>query len=181
MRDSTGCADVQHGVDANAVEAQIASLDKDGSATKDAALNLLAQYRDETVHFDPGSAAAKRVLRKIDLHIMSMVFAVYCLQLIDKNSLSYAAITGLLPATNLTSSEYSWLGSIVYFGYLGGDIPAAYCLQRFDTVKYFGLMTMAWGVSVACQGACSSFAGLAVCRFLLGFIEVCTVPAVFMM
>lgn len=162
------------------LEAQVDSLDSDG-ATNDAALDLLANHREEVAHFDPNSPAAKRVLRKIDLHIMTMVFAVYCLQLVDKNSLSYAQIEGLSKATDLTSSEYSWLGSIVYLGYLGGDIPAAYCLQRFDTVKYFGMMTVAWGIVVGCQGACSNFSGLAVCRFLLGFIEVCTVPAVFMM
>jgi hypothetical protein len=162
------------------LEAQVDALDNDG-AINDAALDLLANHREDVAQFDSNSPAAQRVLRKIDLHIMTMVFAVYCLQLVDKNSLSYAQIEGLSKATDLTSSEYSWLGSIVYLGYLGGDVPAAYCLQRFDTVKYFGMMTVAWGIVVGCQGACSNFAGLAVCRFLLGFIEVCTVPAVFMM
>jgi ACS family allantoate permease-like MFS transporter len=147
----------------------------------DAALDLLTQHKGEITAFDPSSPEAKRVLRKIDLHIMIMVFAVYCLQLIDKNSLSYAAILGVRKDAHLTPSHYSWLGSIVYFGYLGGDIPAHYFLQRFDTVKFFGGMTIAWGIVVACQGACHTFTGLAICRFLLGFIEVVTVPAVFMM
>ncbi|ORY25824.1 major facilitator superfamily domain-containing protein [Naematelia encephala] len=146
-------------------------------ARKDATLNLLAHHKVTT--FDPNSPEVKKVVRKIDLHIMTMVFSVYCLQLMDKNSLSYAAIEGIKKATHLTASQYSWLGSIVYFGYLGGDIPAVYFLQKFDLVRYFSIMTIAWGIVVACQAACSSFAGLAVCRFLLGFIEVCTVPACF--
>ncbi|KAK4689865.1 MFS transporter, ACS family, allantoate permease, partial [Tremellales sp. Uapishka_1] len=147
------------------------------AAKHDAALNLLATHH--VTAFDHNSPEAKKVLRKIDLHILLMVFSVYCLQLMDKNSLSYAAIEGIKKATNLTASQYSWLGSIVYFGYLGGDIPATYFLQRLPLVRYFSLMTIAWGIIVACQAGCSNFAGLAVCRFLLGFIEVCTVPAVF--
>ncbi|KAK8858804.1 hypothetical protein IAR55_003034 [Kwoniella newhampshirensis] len=148
------------------------------AARRDATLNLLSAHH--VVSFDPNSPEAKRVLRKIDWHIMTMVFSVYCLQLMDKNSLSYAAVEGIREATHLTASQYSWLGSIVYFGYLGGDIPASYFLQKFPLVKYFSLMTICWGIVVACQAACSDFAGLAVCRFLLGWIEVCTVPAVFM-
>jgi hypothetical protein len=31
----------------------------------------------------------------------------------DKNSLSFAAIMGIKPDTNLTEDQYDWLGSIV--------------------------------------------------------------------
>jgi hypothetical protein len=44
---------------------------------------------------------------------MPMIFVIYCLQLMDKNSLSYAAIMGIKKDTNLTSSQYAWLGSLV--------------------------------------------------------------------
>lgn len=44
---------------------------------------------------------------------MPMVFSVYLLQLMDKNSLSFAAVMGIRTDTNLTPSQYSWLGSIV--------------------------------------------------------------------
>lgn len=47
-------------------------------AQKDKALALLAENK---IAFDPNSAEAKRVKRKIDLHLMPLVFFVYCLQL----------------------------------------------------------------------------------------------------
>ena len=65
------------------------------------------------VVFDPKSAEAKAVLRKIDLHIMPVLLLVYMLMLVDKNSLSYANIMGIKTDVGLNASEYSWLGSIV--------------------------------------------------------------------
>lgn len=79
-------------------------------ASRDKALNLLANRHTP---FDPNSLEAKRVRWKIDMRIMPMIFVVYCLQLMDKNSLSFAAIMGIKQETNLSSAEYSWLGSLV--------------------------------------------------------------------
>ena len=58
------------------------------------------------------------MLRKIDMRIMPLVFVVYVylLQLMDKNSLSLGAIMGIKADCHLTAKQYSWLGSIVYFG-----------------------------------------------------------------
>ncbi|KAJ9157503.1 MFS general substrate transporter [Pleurostoma richardsiae] len=144
------------------------------AAKKDKALGLLSQQHE----FDPDSADAKAVLRKIDVRILPLVIVVYTLMLVDKNSLSYAAIMGVKQETHLTASQYSWLGSIVYFGYLGGEIPSTFLMQRLPLAKYFSCMVIIWGIIVATHGACHDFAGLATVRFLLGAIEVCTAPCV---
>ncbi|KAF5013229.1 hypothetical protein FDECE_743 [Fusarium decemcellulare] len=85
---------------------------------------------------------------------------------------------GIREDANLTASEFSWLGSIVYFGYLAGEIPANYMMQRFSLVKYFSCMCTFWGLVVALHAVCHDFAGLATVRFLLGFAEVSAAPAV---
>jgi len=64
------------------------------------------------------------------------------------------------------------------FGYLGGEIPAAFLMQRFPLAKYLAVMSMLWGIVVALHAVCHDFGGLATVRFLLGAIEVCTTPAV---
>jgi sugar phosphate permease len=79
-------------------------------AQKDKALALLD---GSNVNFDPNSEEAKRVLRKIDMRIMPMVFFTYTIMLMDKNTLSFAAIMGLKTDTNLSTSDYSWLGSLL--------------------------------------------------------------------
>ncbi|KEY74559.1 hypothetical protein S7711_07162 [Stachybotrys chartarum IBT 7711] len=155
---------------------EIIKPDAAGNAVghKDKALDLLTSH---PITFDPNSEIAKRVLRKIDMRIMPMIFTVYLLQLMDKNSLSFAAIMGIRPDTGLTPAQYSWLGSIVYFGYLGGEIPATYMMQRVPLAKYVACMCIVWGVIVAMHAVCHDFGSLAAVRFLLGFVEVCVAPA----
>ncbi len=56
--------------------------------------------------------------------------------------------------------------------------PAAYCLQRMPVVTFFSLNVLCWGILEMCMAACTSFAGLFVCRFLLGGFEALLIPAV---
>lgn len=59
---------------------------------------------------------AKRVLRKIDYRVVPILFLVYLLQYLDKNGINYASVYGLQAGTHLKGDQYSWLGSIFYFG-----------------------------------------------------------------
>lgn len=70
--------------------------------------------RSDEQEFD--AAESKRVLRKVDLHIVPILFLIYLLQYLDKNGINYASVYGLQKGTNLHGQDYSWLGSIFYFG-----------------------------------------------------------------
>lgn len=83
---------------------------KDNGVVQDKALALLAE---NDVDFDPKSPEARAVLRKIDCRVMPLLLVVYILMLVDKNSISYANIMGIRDDTNLSASQYSWLGSVV--------------------------------------------------------------------
>lgn len=70
---------------------------------------------------------------------------VYGLNYLDKTTLSYASIMGLkLPPSdnplksgiNLTGDEYSWLGSMFYFGYIAWEYPTSRLLQVLPLGKY---------------------------------------------
>lgn len=43
----------------------------------------------------------KRVLRKIDLHILPVILAIYFLQALDKATLAYASVFGLVKDTGM--------------------------------------------------------------------------------
>jgi len=62
-------------------------------------------------------------------------------------------------------------GSIFYFGYLVGQPPAGYFLQRLPIAKFLGFCTLGWGLVLMTTPACKSFAGTAANRFLLGLLE----------
>ena len=59
-----------------------------------------ALYQQQAgMQLDPDEA--KRVLRKIDLRIMPVLFVIYLLQYLDKNGINYASVYGLEEGTNL--------------------------------------------------------------------------------
>lgn len=114
---------------------------------------------------------ANRVLRKIDFRVIPILFVTYLLQYLDKNGINYASVYGLDKGTGLVGQDYSWLGSIFYFGYLIGQYPAGYFLQRLPIAKVIGVTTVTWGVILITTPACHNFAGIAVNRFMLGLVE----------
>ncbi|KAI3395994.1 hypothetical protein diail_565 [Diaporthe ilicicola] len=119
----------------------------------------------------------RAVLRKIDLTILPMICAVFFLQYLDKQSLSYASVFGLITDLNMTSQQYSWCSSIFYVGQLVAEPPFVYLMSRLHLTKFVGITVVIWGVICMCLAAPTSFAGFATVRFLLGFAEGAVSPA----
>ncbi|KAK9647272.1 hypothetical protein HCH54_005984 [Aspergillus fumigatus] len=133
------------------------------------------------------STAEKRLVRKIDIMILPIMTFAYMMAFLDKQALSYTAIMGLRTDLNLKGSEYSWSGSIFYFGYLFFSYPASILMVKFPLGKYLacnlfvilpkrlGLIltmnSMLWAIVLACHAATTNFAGLMVARFFLGCTE----------
>ncbi|KUJ09426.1 MFS general substrate transporter [Mollisia scopiformis] len=126
------------------------------------------------VEFDP--AEEKRVLRKIDFRIIPILFVTYMLQYLDKNSINFSSVYGLQKGTHLKGQDYSWLGSIFYFGYLFFQFPSGYLLQKLPIGKFLSYATIAWGIILITTPACHNFGGIATNRFLLGALEATVNP-----
>ncbi|KAH6706305.1 allantoate permease [Leptodontidium sp. MPI-SDFR-AT-0119] len=122
-------------------------------------------------------ALAKRVIRKIDTRILAIMFITYNLNFMDKTILSSAAVFGLTEDNQLVGKQYSWVSSIFYFGYLFFEYPTTILIQRLPIGKYLSGVILLWGAIVASTAACTSFGGLATCRFLLGVAEATISPA----
>jgi ACS family allantoate permease-like MFS transporter len=92
----------------------------------DEAMKAFLNHKGEVLHID--EATNKRLLRRIDLHLMPLLCLVYGLNYLDKTTLSYASIMGIsLPkekgGIGLRGDQYNWLGSMFYFGYLAWEYP----------------------------------------------------------
>jgi hypothetical protein len=141
-------------------------------------------------------AEEKRVVRKIDFMILPYLVRAYPLNIktkipltvrdkavcyaffyIDKTTLSYAAIFGIREDLNLVGSEYSWLSSIFYFGFLAWALPTNFLLQRLPVGRYLGFNIFLWGGFLMLQAAAPNFAALAALRALAGAAEACADPA----
>ncbi|KAI1077451.1 MFS allantoate transporter-like protein [Whalleya microplaca] len=126
---------------------------------------------------DTSEDETKKVIWKIDLHVVPILFMTYMLQYLDKNSINFASVYGLKQGTHLQGQDYSWLSSIFYFGYLISQFPSAYLLQRLPIGRFVSITTIIWGIILMTTPACTSFGGIATNRFLLGFTEATVNPA----
>jgi hypothetical protein len=56
----------------------------------------------------------KAVLRKLDWHILPLLFLVYTFSNLDRSNLGNARLAGLAESVNLESKRYDWLGTAFY-------------------------------------------------------------------
>ncbi|QPG75851.1 hypothetical protein FOA43_003234 [Brettanomyces nanus] len=112
-----------------------------------------------------------RVARKFDYHMMWILCTLYGINYVDKAALGWAVLLNFKEDLNLVGDDYSWVSAIFYFGYLGAQYPASYLLQRFPVGKVISISTLLWGVIMFGHIGCTNYAGILVCRFLLGVFE----------
>ncbi|KAJ6007550.1 Major facilitator superfamily domain general substrate transporter [Penicillium herquei] len=131
----------------------------------------------DELHEEIDPAEARRLLWKIDFMILPYLAVCYAFFYIDKTTLSYAAIFGIEEDLSLHGTQYNWLSSIFYFGFLAWAFPTNFLMQKLPIGKYLGANIFMWGVFLMIQAACNSFATLAVLRALGGAAEACSDPA----
>ncbi|RDW89932.1 putative Allantoate permease [Aspergillus mulundensis] len=119
---------------------------------------------------------SRRLLWKIDLILIPLISLTVILAAVDKVIISNASIYGMSTDTHLTGNQYSWVGSIFYFGYLLFEYPAALLMQRLPVAKLLAGTVFAWAVLMLCTAATQNFAGLATVRFLMGMAEAPAFP-----
>lgn len=78
---------------------------------------------------------------------------------------------GILTDAHLTSSQFTWLGSIYYLGYMVALAPHNRLLQVFAPSRYIACCMMIWGLILALMSVCNSFTSLMIQRCFLGCFE----------
>lgn len=141
---------------------QARTLSKDGSGESPA------------IKIDPKDGA--RVLRKIDRWLMPIMCVIYMLQYIDKSAMSYAAVYTFRQDRNLSSRDYSWLGTAFYLGYTAFEPLGSWLLQKTRTNYYMGATVVVWGGMVLAMAFPQRFRGLVTVRTLLGAAESVITP-----
>ncbi|KAF8849123.1 putative MFS allantoate transporter [Acephala macrosclerotiorum] len=138
----------------------------------------LALFSNPDELHEPISPADERALQwKIDLMILPYLAVCYAFFYIDKTTLSYAAIFGIKNDLKLKGTQYSWLSSIFYFGFLAWAFPTNFMMQKFPIGKYLGINIFMWGVFLMLQACAKNFTQLAVLRAFSGAAEACSDPS----
>lgn len=111
-----------------------------------------------------------KLLRKLDLRILTILCGIYFLHFLDKTLLNYAAAMGI--KKNLANpNDFANLSTIFYASYIVGVPVVAYMLQKWSLSRTLGIFIILWGVVVAVHAACKNYVGLMLVRTFLGFLE----------
>ncbi|CAI4538009.1 BDM_1a_G0025930.mRNA.1.CDS.1 [Saccharomyces cerevisiae] len=118
----------------------------------------------------------KNLLRKIDLYLQPIIWALYTLQYMDKVTNNYAGVMGIQKDLGLAANEFSWLGTAFYLAYLGGEFPLSRLLQKLPYVKTLSACIVIWGIVLCTHSAVKNGAGIIVARVFLGIFESSITP-----
>ncbi|OBW65476.1 MAG: Uncharacterized protein AUREO_044580 [Aureobasidium pullulans] len=119
----------------------------------------------------------KRILRKTDLWMLSLLCMVYFLQSADKGIIGLTAVYGLKKDAHLVGNDYSNIGNIGYYAQLAVQPLAAWILVKLRYRQVLPVIITCWGISVAGGlGGSRSYAGLLASRFFLGAFEAAVIP-----
>jgi len=120
---------------------------------------------------------SKRILRKTDIYMLSLLCTVYFLQSADKGIIGLTAVYGLKKDAHLKGNDYSNIGNIGYYAQLGVQPLAAWILVKLRFRQVLPVIITCWGISVAGGlGGSRSYAGLLASRFFLGAFEAAVIP-----
>jgi hypothetical protein len=74
--------------------------------TGEKAAQFLAEHGEVAFDYEE----ERQVLQRIDRRILPLILGAYFFQQLDKSTLSYVSIFGILDDAHLGSLQYSWLG-----------------------------------------------------------------------
>jgi len=126
----------------------------------------------------PGSAEEKKLVRKIDLFLMPMLWIMYILNYIDRTNIGNAKIAGMETDLRLDDTRYAWVLSIFFFGYLICEVPSNMILSRTRPSIFLPGIMLVWGILSALMSMAKTYPAMLAFRFVLGCIEAGFFPGV---
>lgn len=158
------------------IEFNVGELEEKSSYEK-RNVDLGMTIAEQSLGLEVDKATNKRLLRKADIYICSMMSIVYAVQYMDKQTNAYASIMGLREDLKMHGNQYSWVGTCFYLGYMAFEIPSSLALQRFPVAKTSGIFIILWGFVLCMSSVPKTYAGFIVVRTILGILESAVTPA----
>ncbi|KAK6992794.1 major facilitator superfamily domain-containing protein [Favolaschia claudopus] len=140
----------------------------------DKAWNFVEQHHDADALLSVDIAS---VQRKVDWHIVPIMFLCYTMQFLDKVAINYGAVMGLTRDLKLVANDFSNVATFFFVAYLIFEIPNTYCLQIVPAGKWLGANVVLWGVATACAAAAHDYHTLLASRIFVGIFEATIGPS----
>ncbi|KAL9597852.1 MAG: hypothetical protein Q9219_004873 [cf. Caloplaca sp. 3 TL-2023] len=132
----------------------------------------------ELVALENSDVDPKRVLLKMDLHLIPMLALLYLLSFLDRGNIGNARIEGLVETLNMTGPQYNWTLTVFFFTYCVFEVPSNLLLKRLRPSIWLPSIMVAWGTVMTLMGVVQDFKGLLIARLFLGVTEAGLYPGV---
>lgn len=140
----------------------------------------LDTYKDTAVDEDEdfSDLDEKKLVRKIDLHLIPVFTLLYLLSFLDRGNIGNAKIEGLAEDLNLSSTQYTLVLLIFFIFYSLLEIPANIILKHVNPAIFIPITMVLWLIAMTCSGVVNNYHQLLATRSLLGIFESPSFPAI---
>lgn len=128
----------------------------------------------------PPHTTERKLVAKIDLHVIPFLCIMYLLAFLDRVNISNANIFGLSTDLHIaTGDKYNTALVIFFVPYVLFEIPSNVLLKKLKPRIWLSSCMFFFGLVTICQGLVHSYSGLLATRFFLGLCETGMFPGCF--
>ncbi|KAK2787353.1 hypothetical protein FQN52_007257 [Onygenales sp. PD_12] len=122
----------------------------------------------------------KKLMAKIDFHILPVLCVLYLLAFLDRVNISNAAIFGLRKDLGIEDgTKYNTALTIFFVPYILFEIPSNILLKKLKPHVWLSGCMFFFGLVTMLQGLTQNYAGILTTRFFLGLFETGMFPGCF--
>lgn len=134
----------------------------------DAAIDF-ASGEVEPQGFD--QAATKKLLRRLDWHIIPFMSLIYLLCFLDRTNIGNARLDHLEQDLKLHGLQYNDCLAVLFPFYIAAEIPSNIMMKRTRPSIWLTFIMFFWSLAMICQGFVTNYSGLMATRVFLGVFE----------
>ncbi|KAK0728855.1 major facilitator superfamily domain-containing protein [Lasiosphaeria miniovina] len=118
-------------------------------------------------------AASKRLMRKIDIHLIPFLALLYLLSFLDRTNIGNARLYELEKDIGLSSVKLQYNDALAIFFpfYVAAEIPSNMAMKRFRPSVWIPSIMVAWAICCTLMGIVHNYSGLMATRVFLGIAE----------
>ena len=147
--------------------------------TMDAMASANADAKDIDDAIRIGAAVAQadagvdetKLVRKLDLYLIWLVMSLYAFSFLDRVNIGNARLYGLEEDLGMKGDQFQIAVSILFVTYILSELPSNLVIKKFTPRIWLCFLTTSWGIVATLTGVVQSYAGLLVCRLVLGALE----------
>ncbi|GKU10921.1 unnamed protein product [Fusarium langsethiae] len=111
------------------------------------------------------------LVKKLDKYIIPMLWLMYLFNYLDRNAIVNARLNNLEEDLGLEGTQYNTCVSILFVGYIAGQVPSNMLINRVKPSWYMAGFCLAWSIVSLVTFLAKDYASMVALRFILGVTE----------